>query len=406
MATKKPETGKRIPTKEKGVYVYVSTTDTDPRTGKPDQVWTITYKDREGKKKWEKIGWASEGYSLADAVEIRANRMKALRHGEELPVKDHKKEKEVEALEGLTVDQYWERFRLPYLEGAVPKDIANRKAHYNNWIKPSLGSRVFASLSALDIDRWMTGIQKAVKVSPKDGQSTPLADQTKKHIQLTFKGMCEMAYRHGVIPVNHFAEVKLTKVVRFSNSRTEFLSTSQMQILWQALSTNESLYRAVLVSVMAGLRRSEIIKLKNRDIRLDANEILLKDTKNGSTVHHPISVELVSALSKLDLSNLDAPFLPTIHDKSALTHAFKKLVDKLGMNEGVKDRRNRIVLHTLRHTFVSWLLKNPDISLKTAMSLSRHGTLEMLQRYTHVREQEKRNAINGIDGLFKESLTL
>lgn len=389
----KVETGKRIPTRMKGVYVYTSTTDTDPRTGKPDQAWTITYKTPDGKKKWEKVGRASEGYSLADAVEIRANRVKAMRHGEELPVKDHKKEKEAEKLEGLTVDQYWEAHHLPYLEGAVPKDIRNRKGHYTNWIKPDLGSRVFATLTSLDIDRWLTRIQKA-----------DIADQTKKHIQLTFKGMCEMAYRHGIIPTQYFVDVKLTKVVKFSNARTEFLSPKQMQTIWKAVVNNESLYRAVLVSLLAGLRRGEILNLKNRDVRLEAKEILLKDTKNGTTVHHPISNELVSALSKLDLSNPDAPFLPNIHDKDALSQAFRRVVDKLGMNKGVEDKRDKIVLHSLRHTFVSWLLKNPDVDLKTAMALSRHGSLEMLQRYTHVREKEKRQAINGIDGFFKESL--
>lgn len=393
----KVETGKRTPTRAKGVYVYTSTTDTDPKTGKPDQAWTVTYRklDDKGKwvKKWEKIGWASEGYSLADAVEIRANRVKAIRHGEELPVRDHKKEKVREKLEGQTVDQYWTDHHLSYLKGtlAEPRNVIG---HYTNWIKPEFGERIFATLTQMDVDQWVTKIKMLTR-----------ADQTKRHIQLTFSKLFEMAARHGVVPQDLFDKVELTQVVKGSNNRTEFLSPAQMQKVWDALKKDDDLYRAVLVSTLAGLRREEIIQLKNSDVRLDAKEILLKDTKNGTTVHHPISDELVRVLTEFDL--IDKPeawFLCSIRSPDYLTKKFRNLMGKLGFNEGVEDRRQRLVLHSLRHTFCSWLLSNPNVSIKTAMVLSRHASLDTIQRYTHVRDQEKRQAINGIDGFFKESL--
>ena len=52
--------------------------------GRPDLCFDITFK-LDGKKIWEKIGWTSEGYTARLAAEIRAERLRSMRHGLELP---------------------------------------------------------------------------------------------------------------------------------------------------------------------------------------------------------------------------------------------------------------------------------------------------------------------------------
>ena len=49
---------------------------TRTHNGKTDICFDITYK-HEGKKIWEKVGWASEGYTANLASELRANRIRA-----------------------------------------------------------------------------------------------------------------------------------------------------------------------------------------------------------------------------------------------------------------------------------------------------------------------------------------
>lgn len=73
---------RRTSTKYKGVYQRESS-ETYFK-GKPDICFDIAYK-RDGKLIWEKIGWLSEGYSAKLASDIRSQRMKQIRHGEELP---------------------------------------------------------------------------------------------------------------------------------------------------------------------------------------------------------------------------------------------------------------------------------------------------------------------------------
>ena len=38
-----------------------------------------------------------------------------------------------------------------------------------------------------------------------------------------------------------------------------------------------------------------------------------------------------------------------------VSRTFARAVEKLGFNNGLTDRRQRVVFHTLRHTFGSWL---------------------------------------------------
>ena len=78
---------KREITNYSGVYERKS--DSRMHNGKLDVCFDIAYK-REGKKIWEKVGWVSEGYSAKLASEIRADRIRKIRHGEELP-KEKKK---------------------------------------------------------------------------------------------------------------------------------------------------------------------------------------------------------------------------------------------------------------------------------------------------------------------------
>ena len=50
--------------------------------------------------------------------------------------------------------------------------------------------------------------------------------------------------------------------------------------------------------------------------------------------------------------------------------------------------------HDLRHTFVSNLIVNHKEDFATVMALSGHKDIAMLRRYSHTREEAKKNAIN------------
>ena len=66
-----------------------------------------------------------------------------------------------------------------------------------------------------------------------------------------------------------------------------------------------------------------------------------------------------------------------------VSDSFDRTVAHLGLNEGITDDRNRVVFHTLRHTFASWLVES-GVDLYTVKELMGHGTLAMTERYSHL----------------------
>lgn len=53
--------------------------------------------------------------------------------------------------------------------------------------------------------------------------------------------------------------------------------------------------------------------------------------------------------------------------------------------------------HDLRHTFISRLAENANVSEGTIRSLAGHVSQQMLQRYSHIRVQAKRDAITAME---------
>ncbi|MDL2279575.1 tyrosine-type recombinase/integrase [Desulfovibrio sp. OttesenSCG-928-G11] len=91
---------------------------------------------------------------------------------------------------------------------------------------------------------------------------------------------------------------------------------------------------------------------------------------------------------------------------------FARTVDALGLNntgEMVKnakgelipvritDARHRVVFHTLRHTFASWLVQQ-GTPLYTVAELMGHSTLEMTRRYSHLAPDTLRKAALSLQG--------
>lgn len=53
--------------------------------------------------------------------------------------------------------------------------------------------------------------------------------------------------------------------------------------------------------------------------------------------------------------------------------------------------------HDLRHTFVSRLAENPNVSEQTIREMAGHVSKEMMQRYSHIRIEAKKEAIGSME---------
>lgn len=72
---------------------------------------------------------------------------------------------------------------------------------------------------------------------------------------------------------------------------------------------------------------------------------------------------------------------------------FRKAIEKTGLNEGITDQRNKIVFHTFRHTFASWIVQM-GTPLPVVSQLLGHSNLQMTMRYAHLSPSQTHAAVN------------
>lgn len=79
--------------------------------------------------------------------------------------------------------------------------------------------------------------------------------------------------------------------------------------------------------------------------------------------------------------------------RNNLSESFRMIADRIGLNDGITDRRYRLTFHSMRHTFASWLaLKGTDIY--RIQKLMRHKRIEMTMRYAHLIPDAMRGALD------------
>ena len=77
---------------------------------------------------------------------------------------------------------------------------------------------------------------------------------------------------------------------------------------------------------------------------------------------------------------------------------FQTIVRDTGLNNGISDPRDKVVFHSLRHTFASWLVQE-GVPLYTVQNLMGHKTIIMTQRYAHLAPDQGREAARVLSGL-------
>jgi integrase len=180
------------------------------------------------------------------------------------------------------------------------------------------------------------------------------------------------------------------------NSRIRFLSREEAGKLLKALKLrSEELHNLAFISLNCGLRAGELFNLTWDCVDWDKKLLTIKDPKNKKTryAYPPDSViEILQEISKLSVSDLVFPDKRNGQMRGQVSHIFRKTVKQLGLNNGATDRRDKVVFHTLRHTFASWLVE-AGTDLYTVKELMGHSSIKMTERYAHLSPNKLRAAM-------------
>jgi site-specific recombinase XerD len=74
----------------------------------------------------------------------------------------------------------------------------------------------------------------------------------------------------------------------------------------------------------------------------------------------------------------------------------------VGLNKGIADRRQRVVFHSLRHTYASWLVMS-GVDLYTVQKLMGHSTIAMTERYSYLAPDHLRKAVSLLENGIKQN---
>jgi len=382
----------RKATREKGVYEVISETrfTKDPRGKKIHDVsYYIAYKLNR-KLTWEKVGWLSDGYSIQTAAVVRSERLRSLRHGDELPQQRKK---------APTFKVLAERYLQWSSENKNRAGIED-KSRYENHLKDRFDEKRLDEISPFDLERMKSEMAKA--------ESAP---KTISHclglVRAMFNRATEWNIYQGPNPV------KKVKMPVIQNARDRFLSFEEAEMLLHELKRNvrfktgyreledPKLHDIALLSLHTGARASEIFNLKGLDIDFRNGLIALRDTKNTETRYAPMT-EAVREMLKRRMSIDPKNYIFTDEHGRKLkevSNAFERVVDRLDLNNGVIDSRQRVVFHTCRHSFASWLAMQ-GTPIYTIARLMGHRSISMSERYSHLSPDHKKDAVNGIEAAF------
>ena len=357
------------------------------RNNKKDIYFSIRY-TRNGKQYEESIGYKSEGFTAAQAYEILSELKRDIKTGKALSLREKTEQREQEKIANeaanMTFSELFEEYYQPHIQNKDKKSTYDREVHlYKKWLKPVLGGVKLNLISRISLIRLLQPMEKK-----------RLSNRSKNYAIALTRQVFNFAIRNelfaGDNPAARFDELK-----KEDNRRMKFLSDEELNNLLEELKKHSySVYLMALISADCGLRAGEIFKLTWADVSLEEKMLFLRDTKNGKNRFAYMTNRVAEEFSKLTQGEGNE-FVFQSKAGGKIYHVsrtFERAVKALGLNDGITDRRQKVVFHSLRHTFASRLVQR-RVSLYEVKELLGHSDIAMTQRYSHLANETLRQAV-------------
>ncbi len=342
---------KRKPTKYTGVYYRETQTK--------DKVFYITYKENH-KSKELKIGKYSEGMRVEHANNIRMSVISSLRLGTDIP--DILKSTQIK--EKITFDSI---VKL-YFQSKELHNMTNKqsKGKYESQLKPYIGHRDIYNITKRDILK--------IQAKMAENKAPKTVNQYIQFIRAVYYYAIEEELYTGANPTKGIKEQKI------DNRRERFLTKNEVRSLLAAIRDDQQLYLFTLISLSTGARSGSILSITQKDIEINNALLTLIDSKNKTTYTGFFNGELQDILAK-EIKHLKKNEYIINVPARTLRRKMKKILDQLFNQDLEKnDRKNRVVIHTLRHTFASQLAIN-GTPIFTIQKLLNHKDIKQTMRY-------------------------
>ncbi|HPD58281.1 MAG TPA: site-specific integrase [Smithellaceae bacterium] len=243
----------------------------------------------------------------------------------------------------------------------------------NTWILPVIGEIPLRNISVIHLER----IKKNMFDSEKAPRSVQYALAVVRQV---------FNYAHAIDIYSGDNPVTKVKKPTPDNRRLRFLTHAEADALLAELSTrSKDVHDMALLSLHGGSRAGETFSLTWGDIDMGSGIITLRNTKSTRTRYIYMTAAIKDMLkSRHQGKKYDLVFpAHTGSERNQISKTFNLVINKLGFNEGISDKRQKVVWHTLRHTFASWHIE-AGTDLYTLKELMGHSIIQMTERYSHL----------------------
>ncbi len=387
---------KRHRTKKEGVYfkeIEKTTIDDHGKTKTSivDKVFLIRYTHNK-KQKWITIGKYSAKFREEYAEAKRNEILSKLRLGEEPPAIVSRKRKTV----AITLDEIF-NYYLKHKQ-LIPDTKYDYDKRYNKHLSPLIGSKPAAYITAEELIEVRNKIKGSLRTKEVVIHIVSAAYNfyILKHPEVK---MISPIKRLRALDLG--TQSKETKKAKKSK-REGYLKHEEIQQLRNALKDDPLSTLAIEILLSTGARVRGALEIKKRDVDLEQGTIQLTDLKAGGetytgfispTLHNLLNDHLQNLGRNNYVLSLDGTY--TTYNR--VRYPVKKVLDTL-FNEGLEadDSKNRIVIHSLRHTFAT-LLALKNVPIHTIKELMHHEDISMTMRYAKFSKESGEEAVRRLD---------
>lgn len=354
----------------------------------------------DGQRVEETLGWQSEGWTEEKAALKLGELREAHRTGQgertlaEKREKASAKRKAEEAAraarerESVTFEQFFEDTYFPQAKAdKTPRSWKREEQLARLWIFPVIGNKPLSKVSPMDLER--------IKKHMADAGRAPRSIQ---YCLATIRQVFNQARRLDLYSGDN--PVSKVKTPSLDNRRLRFLTEDEAQRLLEHLhAVSPQVHDMALLSLHCGLRAGEIFGLTWGDVDLKNELLTLRDTKSGKSRAAYMTAEVRTMFEQLGRGeNSDLVFPARGGIKiNQISATFDRVVESIGLNNGVTDKRLRVCFHSLRHTYASWLVMR-GVDLFTVKEMLGHSSLTMTERYSHLSPHTFRKAAKELEG--------
>ena len=178
--------------------------------------------------------------------------------------------------------------------------------------------------------------------------------------------------------------LRAVKKFRENNARERILSPEEARRLIECAAP--AIRPVLIVALNTGMRRTEILSLKWRDVDFAKSFILIEDSKSGRSRKVPMNEFVYKTLKELPRTSDEHVFFnPETNDHiKDIKTSFRTACQRAEI-QGVR-------LHDLRHTAASKMIE-AGADLVTVSKILGHASIQMTMRYAHPTPENMRLAV-------------